>query len=500
MLLRIVLLLSLTSIIHANCVIYDKETPLTTQLHDPLFKILDKALTCPQSIQEFKAILNEHHLKIQTSMVANRGKNNPLLGSFSFFESLSGDLVSGETIKEGDFFLGHFTREKKGKIILDQLPKPNKLLIELIAWDNQKALYNFYELRGKAKGDTRWFYRGDSADAFKDNTWLYRDNPKDQSHFGNRMRCSGCHNSGGPIFKEHLQPHNDWWTQINPLEFQPNTPDPEVLSLIEHLVDANELAQDVKKGAAKLINSRGMIELNKTLSLQEQLRPLFCTTEINLENALISNSGEMIIPSGFWINPLLGHFDLALPQAQYNQLLDTFGMNFPETPLQDADNPWLTPVKSAADVQAILALIEQKIIDKKFAQAVLMVDFKHPLFSTSRCNLLKLLPQHTTKTWYLDYLDVLNTQAKENPAAGQLLYNLTTATSLEMAAKVNDYESSLIISLRSVSGVHEAFQTLLQNRASVFNSEISQNPLGQILEPGFRVIFPVPATIYEGKV
>jgi hypothetical protein len=30
-------------------------------------------------------------------------------------------------------------------------------------------------------------------------------------------------------------------------------------------------------------------------------------------------------------------------------------------------------------------------------------------------------------------------------------------------------------------------------RKAAFASEISKNPRGQILEPGFRVIFPVPA-------
>ena len=46
--------------------------------------------------------------------------------------------------------------------------------------------------------------------------------------------------------------------------------------------------------------------------------------------------------------------------------------------------------------------------------------------------------------------------------------------------------------LKAASGKAQLFRELVNKRLSVFNSEISKNPRGQILEPGFRVIFPVP--------
>ena len=44
------------------------------------------------------------------------------------------------------------------------------------------------------------------------------------------------------------------------------------------------------------------------------------------------------------------------------------------------------------------------------------------------------------------------------------------------------------------SAPNRSWRFLAQRRAEIAASEISKNPRGQILEPGFRVIFPVQAT------
>lgn len=43
--------------------------------------------------------------------------------------------------------------------------------------------------------------------------------------------------------------------------------------------------------------------------------------------------------------------------------------------------------------------------------------------------------------------------------------------------------------LTTSHGQEQIFRNLMDGREAVFNSEISKNPRGQILEPGFRVIF-----------
>ncbi|HAT1596116.1 TPA: hypothetical protein JAN72_13335 [Legionella pneumophila] len=488
-------LLLISSLAHANCVIYFNEQPVNKKLSDPLYSLLSNAEICPQSIQELRNSMRLRGLKEVIGMVANRGRNNSTEGSFSFFESVYGALATDQLIAKGELFLGYFTRLKDGLIILDQKPRKGKLLIEAISWDTRKTLYNFYELRGIENGGVRWFYRGNSKDAYKDNTWLYRISPEGENHFGSRMRCSACHNSGGPILKEQALPHNDWWTNQRPLILQPNKPDRDVGQLLEQVSDASLFASDVTTGMQHLLNSKKMQVFQGKLSLQEQLRPLFCTTEINLQSSTDSSETVVSIPSAFWLNPLLGDIDLTISIEDYNQLLKEFNIRFPETSLQDADHAWLTPVKGEADLNAIKQLIQHNIISKRFAQSVLMIDFTNPLFSSKRCELLKLIPESSQtngKEWMEPFLVNLRNNQDQFKGARQLADYMSNGQldSKELMKKIKIYEYFLNQSISTRSGLRKHFQHLIELRKAVFTSELSQNPLGQILEPGFRVIFP----------
>ncbi|KTD46986.1 rod shape-determining protein MreB [Legionella rubrilucens] len=483
---HLLFLLSIVSLSHAHCPIYFKNNTLAIQ-HDPLFSLVSSSASCPETITAFTSLLRDNGLNQQISLVANRGRNNPAQGSFSFFTSIFGSMRDGTSVGHGDFFIGYFTDQKEGLIHLDQQAETGKLVIEVIAWDNEKALYNFYELRGIEGGQTRWFYRGNSKDAYRDNRFLYRQNPPDQPHFGQRMRCSACHNSGGPILKEINAPHNDWWTVSRPLEFAPNRLDEETTVLLFQVSEASLLANDAKKGMKKLRQSDKMRHFVKHLSLQEQLRPLFCTTEINLESSF--KNSRVSIPSAFWLNPLLGQIKSSLTTPRYASLLNQWGMHFPETSLQDADHPWLTPVKGYNDQQAIRQMLLDKIIDKHFVQAVLMIDYQHPVFSKTRCELLTRLPLQNKSGWQDEF--IVNLNKAEHLAAGrQLARFLTMKNSNEWQNVIRHYRQSVRQLLRTERGVDASFQQLLWLRQRVFDSEISKNPLGQILEPGFRVIFP----------
>ncbi|KTD74664.1 hypothetical protein [Legionella waltersii] len=483
--------LFISTFVQANCQMYFKDKPLDKKLKDPLYKLVTASEICVQSIQELRRELKVHGLKERIAMVANRGRNNPNLGSFSFFESVYGQKTSSLEIRHGELFLGYFTGLDHSRLFLDQYPEDSKLLIEAISWDNEKELYNFYELRGIDQGGTRWFYRGDSKDAYKDNQWLYRDSPKGKDHFGKRMRCSACHNSGGPILKELTSPHNDWWTKNRPLILQPNDPDFDVEELVEQLVNANTFAEEVKQGMQNIQSSNRLDNFHKTLSLQEQLRPLFCTTEINIASSMDDDLSHVSIPSGFWLNPLLGHFEKKIPSNQYEQLLTEMNMQFPENGLRDADHRWLTPVKGVADLQAIEKLIQDKIITKEFALAVLMVDFTHPVFSEKRCALLKLVP-NTREQWMFKFNQNLSRYGAKTQDL-DLLLNVLILGKLDyrlMSNKIKFYEQLINQFLSSKMGVKQQMMRLVELRMAVKTNELSKNPLGQILEPGFRVIFP----------
>jgi len=485
----IFLAIFLCSTIHAQCPIYYKNTPLEKTKQDAVNLLLNQAKNCPKSIAEFNQLLQVNNLAVKTTMVANRGKNNPSLGSFSFFASIAGAMQSGFIIQPGEFYLGYFTGLEGDKLQLDQQPETGKLLIELIAWDQEAQWYDFYELRGLNNAETRWFYRGNSGDALLDNQYLYRDNPKDKPKFGKRMRCSACHNSGGPIMKEIKLPHNDWWDNASQLPFLPNHPDETVELLVNSLVDAPVFAAEVETGIKRTFQSEGLKQLRQKLSLQERLRPLFCTTEINIESA----QGNWSIPSAFWLNPLLGHLNVELSKTSYQDLLEKYNMHFPETDFRDADHAWLTPVKGRNDLLAIKQLVKEKTITLEFAQSVLMIDFAHPVFSSERCGLLQFIPAQDDANW-LEQFSVNLKGAQENGRALELagyLANDKVFNQQLFHALLVSYFEEVKQNIETVAGQQVIFGDLLRLRKAVGENELSQNPLGQILEPGFRVIFPV---------
>jgi hypothetical protein len=461
------------SLADAACAVKSSSGQAAFPQSDPIFAVLAASSGCPQNVQEWKAALSKAGYSTKPYMVANRGFHNPKLGSFSFFEE-----VVGHSVGEGQFFFGHFTGAVNGKIELDQGPAKAKLMIELIAWDAKKSLYNFYELIGNGRGGD-WFYRGDSADILADNAKLFLGEGSPQ--FGNRLRCSGCHASGGPIMKELSAPYNDWWTAQRGLLFSPNALSEEVAKVAAELNDASLMSQSVQKGIYRLDSSQAYQKAKDALPLQAQLRPLFCETEINLESD--GGGSALQIPAASVVNPALASGAVSMSRNSYESLLAKFGMQFPETNFSDADHAWLVPVKGFSDHVAVQTLVNRGIISQEFASDVLAVDMEHPLFSAKRCGLLKLVGQSNFK-------EAL--RASNLPGAGELFANLTDpqrnqdfhgAHAEALLAQAKEKASS-------AAGREMLFRGLLGQRASVFDSEISKNPRGQILEPGFRLIFP----------
>jgi len=475
--------------LYAACTIRNSIGEASSGKGDLLFTILSRSPSCPESVQSLKSAFQLAGLAIQPYMVANRGRHNPALGSFSFFEEVIGtDSVSNSTVRSGEFFFGHFTTLENGLVISDQKPAKGKLLVELIAWDNLKGMFNFYELIGTEQG-TQWFYRGDSEDILSDNALLYL-NPNGPK-FGSKLRCSGCHTSGGPIMKEMSAPHNDWWTSARPLDFSPNAVSPEVSSWVGKLNDASKFSQAVKESIARLDESPQYQRASTRFSLQTTLRPLFCEVEINLESDIVPLDqalNNVTIPSAFIVNPLLGNGEIGILSSTYNQLLVSARLRFPETDRRDADHAWLVPVKGYSDFVAIQRLIDNGTITEEFAADVLAIDSEHPLFSEKRCGLLKLIP--------LEGLEYFTDRLKSStlPGASELYQNLTDPlfTRAFHSEKAKKYLMQTQLQMKIVKGQTETFKRMIEARRATFNSEISKNPRGQILEPGFRVIFPEP--------
>jgi hypothetical protein len=501
----------------ARCLIQDDNSGavLPPNAHgDALFQVLDQQMTCPQNALSFRSLLQAKGLKLHPAMVANRGFHNPLpAGSFSFFEAVTGP-GAGQTLDFGDFFFGHFTAASIDNTALtsilspQQAATPNNLLLESVVWDPRKGMFNFYEIRGDGEEGV-WFYRGDSIDIVKDITNLERNYSPSQLQFGDvalggaRLRCSGCHMNGGPIMKELKPPHDSWWRQERPLPLGSLRVAPELQPILAAVVDAGRFAGWVQAGDQKLLKSAPYLRLKGATSLQEQLRPLFCEQEVNLETdtkPLESMDQEVRAPVGLFVDSRLlpqGPEHLVFQKALYVAALQSFGSAFSDfqsnqtPPGQiDGDHAFETPVKSWSDMLVVETLVSQGLVDADFVADVLAVDMSRPLLSRERCRLLRLLPDAVSAGWRSEFEQ--NLARSQWPGAKELLANLTdpARTAAAHQARARAMVAAVQRTTASQPGVTGLVRLLAQQRIAVFHAQISQHPQGQIFEPEFRLIFP----------
>ena len=466
-------------------------TPVET-LNDPLFQVLKLATICPKNVMELRDLLKQEGAQFFSTMVANRGFHNPSAGSFSFFETvqISNPIHLGSAVDKDELFFGHFTASRDDTLTLDQNENLSGLMIESIAWDKDKEVYNFYELIGSAQG-SRWFYRGDSTDIWSDISKLHRKRSASEPIFGSKLRCSGCHVSGGPIMKELSEPHDSWWRKERPLPFAGRVPDANMKDVMQSLLGPEDLRESTIKGQSRLVDGKGF-EKKATLSPQIALRPLFCPEELNLQSSpwpLEIEIGKVNVPIEFFVDERLLAVTppTSASKSDYEGALRRLRSKFPEINILDGDHAWLSPVKSTSDEIAISKLISNSTIDKKFVLDVLAVDMTRPVFSKQRCELLQLIPNQWSANWKSVFRENLSSSSLR--AASELLENMNTdeGSIRDRAAR---YLNECSQRLQEQSGVLSLVKYLDQTRKEISASEISTNPLGQILEPGFRVIFP----------
>lgn len=486
----------------ADCEISRSDGSPSDEMGDPLHQLLLEADPCPVDVFELRALITGRGGRLQAAMVANQGFNNPAGGNFSLFESVQGPVFdTADPVAEGEFFFGHFTGGDGDTLIANQFPEG--LMIELIAWDRQKEMFNFYELIGNGEVG-EWFYRGDTQDVLRDNELLHLQPDPDSPQFGTRLRCSGCHMSGGPIMKELEAPHNDWWSAERGIPLADWEIGERLNEIFGVLIDAGEFASQVKAGMLRMEQSESLSKVNAELSLPQQLRPLFCTVEVNLESdgpTFWRGATDIAVPAAFFADQRFVNSPLIMGQVDYASAMSGFNPSFPGGGI-DADHAWLTPVKGYSDHLAIAALVRQRLIDVEFAADVLAVDFTRPVFSEQRCALLQLVPENDSGNWQRKFRDNLKAAAEESGdeilglASEILLENMTDRQKTARAHRivVNDYLSACARGFDDAGRRNELVRYLTQKRQEVSASEISTNALGQIFEfdgfDGFKRIFP----------
>jgi hypothetical protein len=387
-------------------------------------------------------------------------------------------------------------------------------------------MFNFYEIRGTGEGGI-WFYRGDSADIQADIRNLDRAYDASQPIFMGpldagkatlpRLRCSGCHMNGGPIMKELKAPHDSWWTAQRPLDLGALRIAPEFRTILDSVVTANDFASWIKAGDAKLFASAPYWNARSALPLQEQLRPIFCEQEVNLESDVLPLEGPdptIQAPVGAFIDQRLVPDvpSVAIDKASYVNALTLFQSQFIDyqsgtfansvQPINqiDADHAFETPVKSHSDIVLAERMVASGLVDEKFVFDVISVDMTRPMFSTARCGLLQLVPGSApTPDWRAKFEQ--NLADSTRPAAKELLANLRDPTRTPAWHRAN--AKALVTKLQTNAALQQAVngyvRLLAQRRIAVYQAQISQHPQGQIFEPGFRLIFPTLGLIQKNQ-
>lgn len=257
--------------------------------------------------------------------------------------------------------------------------------VEIISFDETAGVFNFYE----TDGQTLNFF-GSSKDMLK--------GPGD----GDDRRCASCHVGGGLVMKELDTPWINWEGHVN-------TPG------AQELVDAHKDLgtkntglefEGVVKGANTKWNKVRIAELTAgdAPDLQQLLRPLFCTVEINLDNGSDFDSpvgggtgGDQLsrIPFDSLLDPQLKSFgSISINFADYDALIKQNGQTLQGVPgAIDTLMDYIFIERSAIDNDYVNQLKAAGIIDDDFIKDVLMVDFTRPVFSDDRCGLLTFAPE-----------------------------------------------------------------------------------------------------------
>jgi hypothetical protein len=454
---------------------------------DAVARLLKAQDRCPATALDFRNLVESSGARLETTMVNFLGFHNPDPGAFFLFE-----IASGTSIQRGDLLFGHFLTSSGSRLVLSS----GGLLVEAIAWDPAKQLFNFYELLEGAPRAS-WFYRGDSKLVLEDIELLYRSRAAGRHPFKEKLRCSGCHVNGGLVQKEFASPHNDWWLSSRKLPVGHLTPDPTVTKIFTGLVDAGELTKLVDTTSRRLFASPAYRKALQSATMQEQLRPLFCPVELNIESDIDpfdDRKPAVKIPAGFFADPRLGTSTISISRANYESALKKFRSRMGEpSDRSDADHAWLTPVKANSDIRIAEALVEMGVVDNEFVADVLAVDFTTPVFSSARCGLLKQVPAQGGPDFLARFQAAL--KASPDPAAKALLANLTDPkrNAAFHRQQVSQYLGSCQTRAATPQAALDWFSVLAQRRAEVDRLEISQHSRGHILESPDRLVFPSAA-------
>jgi hypothetical protein len=282
--------------------------------------------------------------------------------------------------------------------------------VEAAAFDEIDGVFNYYkEIDGKMT------FFGSSAD--------FVVHGPGGPGLTNTLGCGNCHTGGGLIMKELRSPWMHW-----SLEDQIKGADKLVQNRAAYMgtlqSGANMQFQVTQAGNEKWATSKAKLlsEMTTTklktnkgkftddrmsaaekadltkrglrrdlTATQLMLEPLFCTKQVNLNNA----GGGSSIPSNLFATNRngLSVSGKSFAAADLTAALTAIGSNIPGIPgANELSTPFMSLEPSHEDEAYITALIAKGVLDQALVHDILMVDFTRPVMSDDRCGLLSFVP------------------------------------------------------------------------------------------------------------
>ncbi|KOU22762.1 hypothetical protein ADK52_20280 [Streptomyces sp. WM6372] len=276
---------------------------------------------------------------------------------------------------------------------------PKKGFLQVAAWDSVARVFNFY-----ARFESSWVWAGNSWHALEPDS-----------------RGKGCfdsHINGSAVMKELRIPWINWQSERATIRLADDDPLRHD-QLFQQVIGAERLELTVRCLITRWTASRlAEVTANGVVDHPDRLlRHLFTSTTVNLtstdrqSSTITADSGELTLPTGFWLNQDVLFDDLRLftqaapPRARaagYLAGLTRFGFRLEEkcsgfSQPGDTFFAFVVPEAAHEDNEVIRQMVRKGLISARFAACVLMVDFPNPVFSPARSLLMRYVPTTPTK-------------------------------------------------------------------------------------------------------
>jgi hypothetical protein len=357
-------------------------------LNDPIAVLLFKRGTFPRSLTETLRALD----------AGNADTVNGVPGLKSYLIGEGGTIPSTADTKDLDRNFRFVVARTKGTdanvLVSANAPSSDGGFLQVIAWDPVAGVFNYYERLETAT----WAWRGNSNHALSAPT--------------RGQGCFDCHVNGSLVMKELEFPWQNWHSMVAPIDSavaqsSPLRADPLFLNKsggedLEASVVRPGIARWNDAKAAKFLKADGSVDRPKDL-----LKPLFQTT-VNLGTSRSESLSGLDKPIRlqFFLNrdALFDRIGLDPPddfrspvvaRDLYQLAIAPLGFELASGSFRQPGEThfaFLAPEPADEDLEVIDRLIRAKIISRKFAACVLMVDFPNPIFSTPRVKLRAYLP------------------------------------------------------------------------------------------------------------